>query len=450
LQHHLYTVSVSAMAVAEGRSGPLFQNIRGEVEELETTEIESLCVACEENGVTKLLLTKIPFYKEVIISSFFCEHCGYENNEVQSASPVQDQGVDITVSVRTKTDLDRQVIKTDSSRISIPELDFEIPAGSQKGVLTTIEGILDRAVQGLEQDQVVRRALDPRLAEQIDEFVDKLKMLRSAERPFTLHIRDPTGNSFVENLFAPKEDPALKIQKFSRTLEEMKMLGLVADDATEIPEELRMTDEVKKDEVLTFPTNCDQCQSPAETRMKMTSIPHFKEVVIMATNCDVCGARTNEVKVGGGISERGRRISLRVTDPSDLTRDVLKSETCTLKIPELDFEAQLVSNGGKFTTVEGLLEAIKEQLLTGNPFLMGDSATSEIKAKMAAFTTRLDDLLTGQTQFTIELDDPAGNSFIQNFYAPDPDPEMVVEDYDRTQDDDAFLGIDEMKTENYS
>ena len=58
------------MAVAEGRSGPLFQNIRGEVEELETTEIESLCVACEENGVTKLLLTKIPFYKEVLLFKF--------------------------------------------------------------------------------------------------------------------------------------------------------------------------------------------------------------------------------------------------------------------------------------------------------------------------------------------------------------------------------------------
>ena len=53
------------MAVAEGSSGSLFQNLRGDVEELETTQIESLCVACEEDGITKLLLTKIPFYKEV-------------------------------------------------------------------------------------------------------------------------------------------------------------------------------------------------------------------------------------------------------------------------------------------------------------------------------------------------------------------------------------------------
>lgn len=438
------------MAEVEERPQPLFKTIRGEVEELEATVIESLCVACEENGFTRLLLTKIPFYREVIISSFHCEHCGYDNNEVQSATAVQEKGVDITLKVSTKADLDRQVIKTDSSRVSIPELDFEIPAGSQKGVLTTVEGILDRAIQGLEQDQVVRRALDSALADQIDEFVGKLQTLKSAESPFTLVIRDPSGNSFVENPLAPKEDPALTVLKFNRTLEELKMLGLVADDATEIPEEQKPSDEVQKDEVLTFPTNCDQCQAPAETRMKMTSIPHFKEVVIMATNCEVCGNRTNEVKVGGGIAEKGRRITLRVTDPSDLTRDVLKSETCTMMIPELDFEAQLVTNGGKFTTVEGLLEAIKEQLLTGNPFLMGDSATEEIKSKMAKFSVRLDDLLTGQNPFTITLEDPAGNSFIQNFYAPDPDPEMVVEDYDRTPEDDAFLGLDKMNTENYS
>jgi len=438
------------MDVAEDGPQPLFRKIRGEVEELETTEIESLCVACEENGITRLLLTKIPFYKEVVISSFHCEHCGNENNEVQSASPVQDQGIDITAKVKCRADLDRQVIKTDTSRVCIPELDFEIPAGSQKGVLTTIEGILDRAVQGLEQDQVVRRALDPPLADQIDAFVTKLKTLKSGESPFTLHIRDPSGNSFVENLLAPKEDPSLSVVKFDRSLEEMKMLGLIADDATELPKQTDLVEEVKKDEVLSFPTNCDQCQSAVETRMKVTSIPHFKEVVIMATTCDVCGARTNEVKVGGGISDKGRRISLRVTEAADLTRDVLKSETCTLKIPELEFEAQLMSNGGKFTTVEGLLEAVKEQLLTGNPFLMGDSATDSVKSKMAAFSVRLDELIAAKTVFTIVLDDPAGNSFIQNFYAPDPDPEMVVEDYDRTAEDDAFLGIDDMKTENYS
>lgn len=53
-------------------------------------------------------------------------------------------------------------------------------------------------------------------------------------------------------------------------------------------------------------------------------IPHFKEVVIMATVCEYCGHKTNEVKSGGGIEPKGKRIILNVTDGSDLSRDVLK------------------------------------------------------------------------------------------------------------------------------
>ena len=55
-----------------------------------------------------------------------------------------------------------------------------------------------------------------------------------------------------------------------------------------------------------------------------SDIPHFKEVVIMATVCEYCGHKTNEVKSGGGIEPKSKRIILQITDPSDLTRDILK------------------------------------------------------------------------------------------------------------------------------
>ena len=57
------------------------------------TEVESLCVNCGENGVTTLLLAKIPHYREVILSSFSCELCGFKNNNIQSGGAVQDQGI---------------------------------------------------------------------------------------------------------------------------------------------------------------------------------------------------------------------------------------------------------------------------------------------------------------------------------------------------------------------
>lgn len=38
---------------------------------------------------------------------------------------------------------------------------------------------------------------------------------------------------------------------------------------------------------------------------------------------------------------------------------------------------------------------------------------------------------------------------IQNIYAPDPDPNMVVEEYERTYDQNDELGLNDMKTEDY-
>src|SRR3989442_8552980 len=64
----------------------------------ETTEIESLCLNCgSEKGTTKLLLTSIPFYKEVVLMSFSCPNCGWENNELQPAGKIAERGVRIVV-----------------------------------------------------------------------------------------------------------------------------------------------------------------------------------------------------------------------------------------------------------------------------------------------------------------------------------------------------------------
>lgn len=52
--------------------------------------------------------------------------------------------------------------------------------------MTTIEGIIDRSVAGLEQDQNDRRKENPEVAAQIEEFIEKLKALKKLEKPFTL------------------------------------------------------------------------------------------------------------------------------------------------------------------------------------------------------------------------------------------------------------------------
>lgn len=44
----------------------------------------------------------------------------------------------------------------------------------------------------------------------------------------------------------------------------------------------------------------------------------------MSTNCEQCGYKDNEVKSGANISAKGKKITLRIEDPDDLSRDILK------------------------------------------------------------------------------------------------------------------------------
>jgi zinc finger protein len=44
----------------------------------------------------------------------------------------------------------------------------------------------------------------------------------------------------------------------------------------------------------------------------------------MSTNCESCGYRDNEVKAGSAVSEKGKKIILKVVDQEDLRRDILK------------------------------------------------------------------------------------------------------------------------------
>ena len=52
-------------------------------------------------GMTRLFLTKIPFFREVIVSSFCCDVCGYTNAELQPGGSIQDRGVTYKLNIET-------------------------------------------------------------------------------------------------------------------------------------------------------------------------------------------------------------------------------------------------------------------------------------------------------------------------------------------------------------
>ena len=52
--------------------------------------------------------------------------------------------------------------------------------------------------------------------------------------------------------------------------------------------------------------------------------------------------------------------------------------------------------------------------------------------------------------FALILDDPLANSYLQNLYAADPDPNMGTVVYNRSQDQNEELGLNDIKVEHYS
>lgn len=168
----------------------------------------------------------------------------------------------------------------------------------------------------------------------------------------------------------------------------------------------------------------------------------------MATLCESCGHRTNEVKSGSGIEPQGVRIEVTITGKEDFSRDLLISETCDMEIPELELEVGSTILGGRFTTVEGIIAAMKEQLSSSTTFT-GDSSDRETVNRMDMFIAQLGKVLDGQRKVTLILNDPAGNSYVQSLSDDGPDDRLKITKYDRSFEQNEELGLNDIKVENY-
>lgn len=78
-----------------------------------------------------------------------------------------------------------------------------------------------------------------------------------------------------------------------------------------------------------------------------------------------------------------------------------------------------------------------------NPFV-GDSSDVEYKSNFRVFIEKLQKCKEGEMEFTLIFRDPLGNCFIQNPFHPDPDPIVVSEEYERTEEENEDLGLNQM------
>ncbi|KAJ7000237.1 Zinc finger protein [Populus alba x Populus x berolinensis] len=161
----------------------------------------------------------------------------------------------------------------------------------------------------------------------------------------------------------------------------------------------------------------------------------------MASTCDSCGYRNSELKPGGRIPEKGKTITLCVKNANDLSRDVIKSDTAGVKVPELDLELASGTLGGLVTTVEGLV--LREFM----DLLLEIALMDPKKSKWQDFKLRLNKLLNVEEPWTLILDDALANSFIAP--ATDnikDDHQLSYEEYERSWEQNEELGLNDIDT----
>ena len=466
----------------------------------ELSEIESLCPSCHKNGVTKLLFCKIPFFGDVVVSSFACPHCHLKNTEVQSAKDLADHGKRFRLKVTKLEDMQRMTVTSPHCKVIIPELDFEVP-NVKKGTVSTVEGLMQIFIDDLQSQQPLRKVVQPEAFEKIGAFIEKLEAFKRADEsvlPFYFILEDPSGNSFMENPHAPLNDVNLAVQEFTQTRQHLIKMGYLADteeDEKELPqiqeeasenpkktsekkpthygdeeisamiqkmhnaERLNMghrvdksmplkLEDVQMDErIAILEVNCYTCFKESEMRTFQCEIPFFKEVIIMSFKCHHCGYKDTEVKIGGEVSPTAKKITLTVSDPEDLNRDIFKSDTAMVTIEEFDFEMLPGSLGSFYTTVEGLIGLIIDRLEKTNPF-RGDSAEVDRLANYQKFIQKMKEVQEGQhLPFVLEFDDPLDNCFVMNPNYPNEDPKVKVEIYKRTEEQEDELGILDMEVD---
>lgn len=84
------------------------------------------------------------------------------------------------------------------------------------------------------------------------------------------------------------------------------------------------------------------------------------------------------MKGGGAIPPKGTVYKLEALSRDDFRRDVLKSDTAVLEVPQLELVMEMGTLGSMYTTVEGLLNKVIHRYDTGGG---GGGGNGELNTK---------------------------------------------------------------------
>lgn len=157
----------------------------------------------------------------------------------------------------------------------------------------------------------------------------------------------------------------------------------------------------------------------------------------MSFDCPHCHFNNSEIQPAGEIQQRGVKFSLKVDAAADLNRQIVKSDTCILRVEDIDLE--IPPGRGQLTNVEGIVSMVQGDLRGKQE--ERKTVMPEIYEKIEVIIDTLGKMALGEKlPFTITVDDPAGNSWIE----PSPEDKSgkyTRSDYARTAEQNAVLGL---------
>jgi len=157
-------------------------------------------------------------------------------------------------------------------------------------------------------------------------------------------------------------------------------------------------------------STCPMCVKEGTLRLLSTviNIPYFGDGLETMLSCDNCGFRHADFMIT--TQKDPLRVSFRADNQEALRVRVIRSNSGTIRIPELGFTAEPTPMSESFVSnVEGVLARAKEILLTARNLNLEDAKAVALIDDYLATWQRLSD---AAEPFTLIIDDPWGNSAI--------------------------------------
>ncbi|MFX0134481.1 MAG: ZPR1 zinc finger domain-containing protein [Candidatus Hodarchaeota archaeon] len=154
-------------------------------------------------------------------------------------------------------------------------------------------------------------------------------------------------------------------------------------------------------------TDCPICKSRIQTLYKTHDIPFFGEIILLTLICPNCGYKKNDVF--SVYEKEPKRYIFNIDEETDLKIKVVRSGSCTIKIPEFGTIIEPgVESEGYITNIEGILSRVSAILM----IIEKDSQDEETLNKIQELNKKIGTAKEGKLSFTLILEDPTGNSAI--------------------------------------